>query len=228
MKLDRQHSLGKWARAATAAALAGGLAFGANAAFAKGTGSQDNGGNGEGKLYIYSSLSAAQNAKNGKGAVSALTAGQTYYIVLANPGGKTKEKNLKNVPTQLDFEFYNPPQNFQGNPAKANNVPIGFTVANAPEDGTGSPYIYTVTIPSSTKAGNYSIATFGSNPQPQSNGKEGEDEFFFSTDPLIDGGNGIPIQSPLQNQMPEIPLAGAIPAGLAVIGSLVWWRQRAK
>lgn len=212
-------------RSGAALAIVAALSLGSTSAFAKniGTGSNDNGGNGEGTLLIYSSLSDAQS---GTQSTVALTAGQTYYIVLTNPGGSTNETNLKNVPSTLEFDFYNPVQNFQGNPKNASGVPINFTVAGT-EDGTSSPYIYSVKVPNSTAAGDYTIATFGANSQPQSNGNSGEDEFFFSTDPAIDGGN-ISIQTLPQNQLPEVPLAAVFPAGLAVIGTLVWRKKRAR
>jgi len=144
---------------------------------------------------------------------------------LANPGGSTAETNLKNVPATLDFSFYNPAYAFQGNPANSNYVSPSFPVDNAPEVGTSSPYTYAVTIPQ-TAAGNYSIATFGANPQPMSGGTSGEDEFFFSTDPMINGTAGIPITPLPDNKMPEVPFAAILPAALAVVGGAIWAKKR--
>lgn len=212
---------GKMMRGLMSAAVVAGVSMMGVSAFATPK-PVDNGGNGEGTLLIYPSATDAQTGKN---PTDSLASGQTYYIVLVNPGGNTAETNLKNVPATLDFSFYNPPVDFQGNPAKSNGVTATFAVDNAQEVGTTSPYTYAVTIPQAP-AGNYSIATFGANPQPMSDGTPGEDEFFFSTDPMIDGTAGIPLAPLPDNKMPEVPFAAILPAALAVVGGAIWAKKR--
>ncbi len=193
-----------------------------------GTGSGDKGGNGEGTLLIYGTQ---QGAIQGGKSVTSLTVGQTYYFVLANPGGQTSEQNLHNVPSQLAFNFYSPPAVFQGNPNKAqqDSGNIQYTVSSMSEVNK-HPFVYKVTIPSSMAAGDYTIATFGLSKQPQSNGNNGEDEFFFATDPTVnDSGNGsggITVNPPVANDMPETPWAGALPLAVAGLGGAAWMYAR--
>ncbi len=221
---NRRHIVTVAAGGALALWMVSSLALGGTAFASSGGsgGSGDNGGNGEGTLYMYSTLA---NAENGSAPVSALTEGQTYYFVLASPGGKTQENNLKNVPPTLTFNFYNPAHNFQGNPKKAEKYAkdIRFSVLSG-QLSNKHPFVYPVTLPSNVSPGDYTIGTFGVNAQPQSNGNSGEDEFFFSTDPSIDG--TVTVQPATQGNMPEVPFAGLLPVALAAIGGVVWYARR--
>ena len=216
----RRHKTAVTAGGALALWLAGSLVLG-GAAFAKSGGSGDNGGNGEGTLSMYTTLA---NAESGTSPVSALTGGQTYYFVLENPGGKTPETNLKNVPPSLTFNFYNPAHNFQGNPKKAEKYAKDIQFSVSGQLVNSHPFVYPVTLPLNIATpGDYTIGTFGVNKQPQSNGQNGEDEFFFSTDPTING--TVLVEPPTQGQMPEVPLAGVLPVILAA-GGIVWFARR--
>lgn len=196
------------------------------------TGSGDNGGNGEGTLLIYGSDS---NALSGTSQLATLVPGQTYYFTLANPGGKTSEKNLKSkyVPTNLMFNFYSPVHNFQGNPKKAQKYQADIQYSPIGAEVSTHPYVFSVKLPAKMAAGDYTIATFGTNLQPQSGGKNGEDEFFFSTDPTVNGNktsgsDQVVVAPATQNNMPEVPWAGALPVGLAGLGAAAWMIARRK
>ncbi len=197
-------------------------------ALAKSGGSGDHGGNGEGTLQIFSTQNDAVQGMGGGNPITSLVAGQTYYIDLANPGGQTSETNLHNVPQTLTFNFYSPVANFQGDPNKAQQDSGNIKYSVSGSEVSKHPFVYAVKIPSTMLAGDYTIATFGLSAQPQSNGKDGEDEFFFSTDPTVNGGGtgGIAVNSPMTNNMPETPWAGALPLAIAGLGGAAWMYVR--
>ena len=201
----------KLGRAAVTLVMIGGLLMtSAVSAFA------DNGGNGEGTLAIFTSTTPSQGTST-----SNLNSGGTYYIELLNPGGSTRLTQLKNVPTTLTFNFFTPAVNFQGNPGKyAKDTPAG--TVQGTEVGTESPYIYKITVPANLAKAYYTIETGA----PMSHGGNGEDEFYFSTDPSVNGNQGVQILNPA-GQLPEMPYPVVIPA-LFLVGAVAVFSLRRK
>lgn len=168
----------------------------AGTSFAKTTSGSDNGGNGNGHLFI-STVGTNPVLTN------ALTIGKTYDFVLANPGGKTKEKNLKHVPTTLTFNFYPSTVKLHGNPKDLSKLGTPVFTVMGTEIGTRSPYTYKVPLTSpSVTSGNYNIITG----YATSNGKHSEDTFYFSTDPSLT--NPTVVTNPPAGELPEIPYTG--------------------
>jgi|GEM_PF-3640948 len=201
----------KLGRAAVTLVVIGGLlTTSAVSAFAS-----DNGGNGEGTLAIFTSTTPSQGTST-----SNLNSGVTYYIELLNPGGSTRLTQLKNVPTTLTFNFFTPAVNFQGNPGKSKDTPAA--TVQGTEVGTGSPYIYKVTVPANLAKAYYTIETGA----PMSHGGNGEDEFYFSTDPSVNNGKGVQILNPA-GLLPEVPYPVVIPA-LLLVGAVAVFSLRRK
>lgn len=190
----------------------------------------DNGGNGEGKLAIFST-SDVKNAQE----VASLQWGGTYYIELENPGKQSRLWNELNAPTTVVFNFFNPPSNFKGDPGHWDLSNYTFKVTGSEVDGksNSAPFVYKVTLPGAQTAsqkkygdGNYAIET--GQVAMHHNGvffNNGEDEMYFSRDPKIGGAITIYPPTPA-GQLPEVPYAGIIPAIVLAGGGLLYLRRR--